>query len=87
MWGSPKGPMGKSKTLETALDNKLLSSHEHLKKCIFSPPPPVDWNWDWDWNWEEVEMGVGVLEVGVEAKAAGGEDLLSTIVENHLASS
>ena len=27
-------------------------------------------------------MGVGVLEVGVEAKVAGGEDLLSTIVEN-----
>ena len=32
-------------------------------------------------------MGVGVLEVGVEAKVVGGEDLLSTIVENHLASS
>ena len=31
--------MGKSKALETALNNKLLSSHEHLKKGIFSPPP------------------------------------------------
>ena len=30
--------MGKSKALETALNNKLLSSHEHLKKGIFSPP-------------------------------------------------
>jgi hypothetical protein len=32
-------------------------------------------------------MGVGVLDVGVEAKVAGGEDWLFTIVENHLASS
>ena len=31
--------MGKSKALETALNNKLLSSHEHLKKGVFSPPP------------------------------------------------
>ena len=30
--------MGKSEALETALNNKLLSSHEHLKKCVFSPP-------------------------------------------------
>ena len=30
--------MGKSKALETALNNKLLGSHEHLKKGIFSPP-------------------------------------------------
>ena len=37
----PKGPMGKSKALETALNNKLLSSHEHLKKGVFSPPPSV----------------------------------------------
>ena len=34
--------MGKSKALETALNNKLLSSHEHLKKGIFSPPPSVE---------------------------------------------
>ena len=27
--------MGKSKALETALNKKLLSSHEHLKKCTF----------------------------------------------------
>ena len=33
--------MGKCKALETALNNKLLSSHEHLKKGIFSPPLPV----------------------------------------------
>ena len=33
--------MGKSKVLETALNNKLLNSHEHLKKGIFSPPPLV----------------------------------------------
>ena len=31
--------MGKSKALETALNNKLLSSHEHLKKGLFSPTP------------------------------------------------
>jgi hypothetical protein len=31
--------MGKSKALETALNNKLLGSHEHLKKCIFSLTP------------------------------------------------
>jgi hypothetical protein len=31
--------MGKCKALETALNNKLLSSHEHLKKGIFSPTP------------------------------------------------
>ena len=30
--------MGKSKALETALNNKLLSSHEHLKKGVFFPP-------------------------------------------------
>ena len=29
--------MGKSKALETALNYKLLSSHEHLEKCVFSP--------------------------------------------------
>ena len=33
-----------------------------------------------------MEIGVGVLEVGGEAKVAGGEDSLSTIVETHLAS-
>ena len=33
--------MVKCKALETALNNELLSSHEHLKKCIFSPPLPV----------------------------------------------
>ena len=33
--------MGKCKALETALNNKLLSSHEHLKKGVFSPPPSV----------------------------------------------
>ena len=38
MWGSPEGTMGKCKALETALNNKLLSSHEHLKKGVFSPP-------------------------------------------------
>ena len=38
MWGRPKGTMGKCKALETALSNKLLSSHEHLKKGISSPP-------------------------------------------------
>ena len=31
--------MGKCKALETALNNKLLSSHEHLEKGVFSPPP------------------------------------------------
>jgi hypothetical protein len=41
MCTQPKGPMGKCKALETALNNKLLSSHEHLKKGVFSPPPPV----------------------------------------------
>ena len=30
--------MVKSEALETALNNKLLSSHEHLKKGVFSPP-------------------------------------------------
>jgi hypothetical protein len=39
MWRSPEGTMGKCKALETALNNKLLSSHEHLKK-VFSLPPP-----------------------------------------------
>ena len=34
----PKGIIGQCKALETALNNKLLSSHEHLKKHIFSPP-------------------------------------------------
>ena len=38
--------MGKCKALETALNNKLLSSHEHLKKCIFSPPPVCIMNMD-----------------------------------------
>ena len=33
--------MGKSEALETALNNKLLSSPEHLKKGVFSPTPPV----------------------------------------------
>ena len=33
--------MGKSKALETALNNKLLGSHEHLKKGLFSPTRPV----------------------------------------------
>ena len=33
--------MGKCKALEIALNNKLLSSHEHLKKGLFSPTPPV----------------------------------------------
>ena len=41
MCTQPKGPMGKSKALETALNHKLLSSHEHLKKCLFSPAPVV----------------------------------------------
>ena len=41
MCTQPKGPMGKSKALKTALYNKLLSSHEHLKKGLFSPTPPV----------------------------------------------
>ena len=41
MCTQPKGPMGKSKALETALNNKLLGSHEHLKKCVFSPPLPA----------------------------------------------
>ena len=35
------GPMGKSKALVTALNNKLLGSHEHLDKGLFSPPPCV----------------------------------------------
>ena len=39
--GESRGPMSKSKALETALDNKILSSHAHLKKGIFSPRPPV----------------------------------------------
>ena len=33
--------MVKCKALETALNDKILSSHEHLKKVVFSPPPPV----------------------------------------------
>ena len=40
--------MGKYKALETARKKKLLSSHEHLKKCIFQPSPPVHaalWHW------------------------------------------
>ena len=41
MCTQPKGHMSKSKALETALNNKLLGSHEHLKKCIFSPTPSV----------------------------------------------
>ena len=41
MCSQPKGPMGKSKALETALNNKLLGSHEHLKKGLFSPTPPA----------------------------------------------
>ena len=41
MCTQPKGTMGKSKALETALNNKLLSSHEHLEKGVFSPTPPV----------------------------------------------
>ena len=35
----PKDHMSKSKALETALNNKLLGSHRHLKKGIFSPTP------------------------------------------------
>ena len=41
MCTQPKGPMGKSKALETARKMKLLSSHEHLKKYLFQPTPPV----------------------------------------------
>ena len=41
MCTQPKGPMSKSKALETARKKKLLSSHEHLKKCIFQPPLSV----------------------------------------------
>jgi len=37
MCTQPNGHMGKSKALETALSNKLLGSHEHLKKGLFSP--------------------------------------------------
>ena len=33
--------MGKSEALQTALNNKLLGSHEHLKNGLFSPLPPV----------------------------------------------
>ena len=33
--------MGKCKALETALHNELLSSHGHLKKCLFQPSPSV----------------------------------------------
>ena len=44
MCTQPKGHMGKSKALETALNNKLLGSHEHLKKGIFSPTPLYDPN-------------------------------------------
>ena len=42
MCTQPKGTIGKCKALETALNKKLLSSHEHLEKCLFSPIPPVD---------------------------------------------
>ena len=34
--------MVKSKALETALNNKSLGSHEHLKKRLFSPTPHVE---------------------------------------------
>ena len=44
MCTQPKGPMGKCKALETALNNKLLSSHEHLKKGVFSPLPLCTYN-------------------------------------------
>ena len=42
MCTQPSGHMGKSKALETALNNKLLGSHEHLKKGIFFPPSVND---------------------------------------------
>ena len=35
MWVQPKGTMSKCKALETALNKELLSSHGHLKKCLF----------------------------------------------------
>ena len=38
MWVQSKGTIGKCKALKTALDKKLLSSHEHLKKRLFQPP-------------------------------------------------
>ena len=41
MCTQPHGPVGKSKALETARKKKLLSSDEHLKKCIFQPPSLV----------------------------------------------
>ena len=41
MCTQPKGPRGKSKALETALNNKLLGTHEHLKEDPFSPTAPV----------------------------------------------
>ena len=44
MCTQPKGPISKSEALETALNNKLLSSPEHLKKVSFLSPPPVSNN-------------------------------------------
>ena len=41
MCTQPNGHMGKSKALETALNNKLLGSHEHLKKYLFSQAPTL----------------------------------------------
>ena len=41
MCTQPEDHMSKSKALETALNNKLLGSHEHLKKGPFSPTAVV----------------------------------------------
>ena len=86
--------MGKSEALETALNYKLLSSHEHLKKCVFSDTPLYANESDWtpvvaqDWEeraeglraeWAGSGVTVRLFKVGWQGRELSREAIVSVL--------